>query len=149
MWRIGLGAVGLVFAAVGIVLLANTTGASPQGLVYRVNLVTFADGAAPNTFWDTSLVDVPSLSLTAVHCHGSVTYELQAGATGPLHGNACLAAIGAFEGGRSSWGVYRILPGNRAVYRISQNDGPWRYCIAHVSTVSASPSGVPALTPPC
>ena len=139
-----------VLAALAVVILASTaTNASSTPGLFRLNLVTFNDGAASDTFWDTAPVDIPGMTLTAVHCHGSVTYELQLGATGPSHENACYAALGLYDGGSSQWGVYTMLPGNQAVYRISEDFGPWRYCTAAVITYSAPPSMPPDPAPPC
>ena len=103
------------------------------------------DGAGGDTFWDSPLVDIPGVSVTGLHCHGRVQYELQVGATGPSHGNPCYAAMGMYSGAESQWGVYIALPADRAVYRTSQNYQPWRYCIAGQifgppQTTSAPPS---------
>ena len=137
-------------AAVAIVILASiATGASTTPGQFRMNLITFNDGAGRDTFWDTALVDVPGVTLTGVHCHGSVTYELQLGATGPSHENACYAALGEYEAGSSQWDVYRMLPGNQAVYRISEDYGPWRYCTAPVIIYSSPPLLPGATAPPC
>ena len=88
------------------------------------------DGARGDTFWDSPLVDVPGVSVTGLHCHGRVQYELQVGATGPSQSNPCYAAMGLYSGNGTQWGVYITLPGDRAVYRISEDYQPWRYCIA-------------------
>jgi hypothetical protein len=89
-----------------------------------------ADGAAPSTFWDNTVFDIPGVSVTAVHCHGKVRYDLQLGATGPSHSNPCYAAMGSYGNGSAQSETFMSLPGNRVVYRVSQNYGPWRYCIA-------------------
>jgi len=88
-----------------------------------------ADGAAPSTFWDNTVFDIPGVSVTAVHCHGKVRYDLQLGATGPSHSNPCYAAMGSYGNGSAQSETFMSLPGNRVVYRVSQNYGPWRYCI--------------------
>lgn len=130
-----------------MILASIGTSASTTPGQFRINLITFDDGAGHDTFWDTALVDVPGVTLTGVHCHGSVTYELQLGATGPSHENPCYAVLGEYDGGSSQWGVYAMLPGNQALYRISEDYGPWRYCTAAVITGSYAPPPLP--TPPC
>jgi hypothetical protein len=111
---------------------AGVTDAFGTGTQVQANVPgSFPDGAAADTFWDSQLVDVPGVSVTGVHCHGSVRYELQVGATGPSHDNPCYAAMGLYSGS-TGWQdeVYTTLPGDRAVYRISEEYQPWRYCIA-------------------
>lgn len=108
------------------------------------------DGAAKDTFWDSPVVDFPGISVTAVHCHGKVRNDLQLGATGPSHSNPCYAAMGAYGYGSAQWEVFTTLPGNFAIYRISQNDAPWRYCVATVAPPPSPgflPIGPPK--PPC
>lgn len=149
---IGLGTA-LVIVAVGVLTTAGVTDSLGTGALFHTNLGgSFRDGAAADTFWDSPVVDLPGIALTAVHCHGSVRYELQVGATGPSHENTCYAAMGLYDNGGPSedWGVYAELPGNRAVYRISDNYGPWRYCIATVTYYLSplqAPSGIPGT--PC
>lgn len=87
------------------------------------------DGAARDTFWDMTWIDLPGVSLTAVHCHGNVTYDLQLGATGPSQVNPCYAAMGLYTGQSAQLDTYLTLPGDQAVYRTSTDYGPWRYCI--------------------
>ena len=121
-------------------IAAGVTDGFGSGALLRTNVGgPMPDGAAQGTFWDAQVVDVPGLTVTAAHCHGAVRYELQIGATVPLSDNACYAAMGSYAGGSSQWGVYAMLPGDRAVYRISENYGPWRYCIAGLRTPSATP----------
>jgi hypothetical protein len=118
-----------IVALVVAVLVAGLTDAFGTGTQLAANVPgSFPDFAAHDTFWDSPLVDVPGVSVTAIHCHGSVQYQLQMGATGPSHDNACYAAMGVYSGNPSEWGVYISLPGDRAVYRISENYQPWRYC---------------------
>jgi len=121
-----------IVAVVVVVVVAGLTDAFGTGTQLQINVPgSFPDGAAADTFWDSQLVDVPGVSLTGVHCHGSVKYELEVGATGPSHDNSCYAAMGLYSGGSGTqWGVYITLPGDRAVYRISEDYHPWRYCIA-------------------
>ena len=108
----------------------------------------FPDGAGGDTFWDSPLVDVPGVALTGLHCHGRVQYELQLGATGPSQGNPCYAAMGLYsQGMESEWGVYIALPGDRAVYRFSENYQPWRYCIAGL--IFGQADGGAPVSPPC
>jgi hypothetical protein len=138
-----------IVALVVVVLVAGVTNVFGTGTQLQASVpVSLPDGAAADTFWDSPLVDVPGVSVTAVHCHGSVKFELQAGATGPSHDNPCYAAMGAYSGNSSEWGVYITLPGNNAVYRISQDYQPWRYCIGGlIFTAPDSAPGAPS--PPC
>lgn len=130
-------------------LAAGLTNAFGSGTQIQANVPgSFPDGAAPDSFWDIPLVDFPGVSVTGVHCHGSVKFELQVGATGPSHDNPCYAAMGVYTGNPSEWDVYITLPGNRAVYRISQDDQPWRYCIGGLLFDAPFPTtGAPS--PPC
>lgn len=124
--RVGILAAVVVVAAV---LVAGVTDGFGTGSRFRANMPGLPDGAAAATFWDSPLVDLPGVSVTGVHCHGGVHYELQLGATGPTDDNSCYAAMGMYGNGSQQWGVYFTLPGDRAVYRISENYQPWRYCI--------------------
>jgi hypothetical protein len=91
------------------------------------------DGAQRDTFWDASVVDVPGFSVYTVHCHGRMQLDVQAGATGPSHGNPCYAALGLYSGGGWQSDTYLILPGgSMALYRDSTNNGPWSYGIGNV-----------------
>src|SRR6266568_6885184 len=120
-----------IVALVLVVMVAGATDAFGTGTQLQANVPgSFRDGAAADTFWDSQLVDVPGVSVAGIHCHGSVKYELQVGATGPSHDNPCYAAMGSYSGPGTQWGVYITLPGDRAVYRISEDYQPWRYCIA-------------------
>ena len=134
-----------VVAAFAVIVAAGLTDAFGSGASLRTNLgPATADGAAAATFWDSQIVDVPGVSLTAVHCHGFVQYELQVGATAPSQDNRCYAAMGAYQGSSSQWGVYELLPDGRAVYRISANYGPWRYCVGPLmSSAPLEPAGTP------
>jgi hypothetical protein len=138
-----------IVALVVVVVVAGVTNAFGTGTQLQANEpVSLPDGAAADSFWDSQLVDVPGVAVTAVHCNGSVKFELQAGATGPSHDNPCYAAMGLYSGNTSEWGVYITLPGNRAVYRISQDYQPWRYCIGGlIFDAPYSTTGAPS--PPC
>src|SRR5450759_3953338 len=138
-----------IVALVVAVLVAGVTDAFGTGTQLQANVPgSFPDGAAADTFWDSPLVDVPGASVTAVHCHGSVKFELQVGATGPSQDNPCYAAMGMYSNGDVQWGVYITLPGDTAVYRISQDYQPWRYCTAGLIFAGAEPAiGSPSL--PC
>lgn len=119
-----------VIAIVALIVTAGVTDAFGTDAQLRTNLGgALPDGAAPDTFWDSALLDVPGLSVTGLHCHGQVQYELQLGATGPIKDNACYAAMGSYNGQSGDWGVYLPLPGDHVVYRISENYQPWRYCV--------------------
>ncbi len=137
----------VVVAVLAAFVVTGVTDAFGTGAQLRANLGgTLPDGAANDTFWDANLVDIPGLSITAVHCHGRVQFELQALATGPIRDNACYAAMGAYKGEESSWGVYVLIPGNRAVYRLSNDFGSWRYCIGDLVGGNLPPGPV---GPPC
>lgn len=135
-------------ALVVLVLAAGVTDAFGTGAQLHANVPgSFSDGAAVDSFWDSQLVDVPGVSVTGVHCHGRVTYELQMGATGPSNDNPCYAAMGLYGGDDAQWGVYMTLPGDRAVYRISEEYRPWRYCVAGLIFAAAEPATEPASSP--
>ena len=138
-----------IVGLVVVVLVSGLTDAFGTGTQLAANVTgSFPDFAAPDTFWDSPLVDVPGVSVTGVHCHGSVQYELQVGATGPSHDNPCYAAMGLYSGNPSQWGVYISLPGDKAVYRISADYQPWRYCIGGLIFADPdSATGPPS--PPC
>jgi hypothetical protein len=138
-----------IVALLVLVLVAGLTNAFGTGIRLEANAPgRFPDFAAGDTFWDSQLVDVPGASVTAVHCHGSVQFEVQLGATGPSHDNACYAAMGLYSGNGSQWGVYIYLPGDKAVYRISDNYQPWRYCTGGlIFAPPDSAAGPPS--PPC
>lgn len=105
------------------------------------------DGAKADTFWDSSVVDLPGFSITAVHCRGQVHYDVQLGATGPSHSNPCYAAMGLYSQGSEDYGVYMLLPGGQsAVYRDSKNYGPWTYSTGPLIYLN-SPQG-PGPIPP-
>lgn len=134
-----------IVALAAVVVVVGITDGFGTGTRLQANVPgLYPDGAAADTFWDSPLVDVPGVSLTGVHCHGSVQYELQVGATGPSHDNPCYAAMGLYSGNGAQWGVYITLPGDRAVYQISEDYQPWRYCIAGL--IFEPPEA--ALTPP-
>jgi hypothetical protein len=111
------------------------------------------DGAKADTFWDTGMVDVPGLSLYAVHCHGYVRYDLQAGATGPQHHNPCDAAMippGSDMIQSAVYEAYFTFPlGNKTVYRCTVKDGPWIYFIGDPIYDSASSAQIGLEIPPC
>jgi len=137
-----------IVALVVVILVAGVTNAFGTGTQLRATVPgSLPDGAAAATFWDSPLVDLPGVSVTGVHCHGSVKLELQVGATGPSHDNPCYAAMGLYSGNSMEWGVYINLPGDRAVYRISEDYQPWRYCTAGVIFGNAVPTTEPPSLP--
>jgi len=136
-----------IVALVVVILVAGVTNAFGTGIQLQATVPgSLPDGAAADTFWDSQLVDVPGVSVTGVHCHGSVKFELQVGATGPSHDNPCYAAMGQYSG-NEQWGVYITLPGDRAVYRISEDYQPWRYCTAGLIFANAVPTTEPPSLP--
>jgi hypothetical protein len=137
-----------IVALVVVVLVAGVTNAFGTGTQLQANVpVSLPDGAAADSFWDSQLIDVPGFSVTAVHCHGSVKFELQVGATGPSHDNPCYAAMGMYSGNSEEWGVYITLPGNTAVYRISEGYQPWRYCTGGLISGGAETANEPPSLP--
>jgi hypothetical protein len=134
----------VALAGVTLLLSAGMTNAYGSGTRLRANDgVWFPDGANADTFWDAPIVDLPGLSVYAVHCHGRMRADFQLGATGPSHSNPCYAAMGMYSGGGQQSGLYLMLPGgNTAVYRESVNYGPWTYSIGDVIYYS-SPPGSP------
>jgi hypothetical protein len=139
----------LITLSIVIVLLAIPVAGFTDAFGTARHLQAFgrwaSDGAKADTFWDSQVVDIPGVSVTAVHCHGKVRYDVQVGATGPYHANPCYAAMGAYSNGSGAWELFMSLPG-RAVYRISQNQSPWRYCIGSIS--AGPPPGIPPAGPP-
>ncbi len=128
----------IVLTVVVVVVVAGVTDGFGTGTQLRANVPgSFSDGAAADTFWDSALLDIPGVSATAIHCHGKVQYELQLGATGPSHQNRCYAAMGLYSnGGEDQWSVYMTLPGDKVVYRVSDGEQPWRYCIAELMSTA-------------
>src|ERR1700740_238871 len=80
-----------------------------------------SDGAAHDTFWNNTTLDIPGFSITAVHCHGKVKYALQVLATGPSKDNPCYGAMAAYGEGSVETETWNFLPGGKAIYRVSQN----------------------------
>ena len=141
-WRFGARwvsrALVVVAALIALTIATGFTNAYGTARVLQANIGAWSDGAAPDTFWDEPLVDVPGLSVTTVHCHGQMRYDVQYGATGPYHRNACLAAMMAVDtGGTATVEAYVFLPvGNNVLYRCSSNDSPWTYYLGDVSYLS-------------
>ena len=142
-------------AAVLAIVVLGLTDTFGSGAVFTSQVGGWSsDGAGGGTFWDSNVLDIPGASLTAVHCHGRVEYVVQVGATGPDRLNPCYAALGEYSGESSQLDTYVVFPGgNAALYRSSENSGPWRYCLGKVIY---SPAGgpdaidyVPAITNPC
>jgi hypothetical protein len=137
-----------IVALLVVALVAGVTDAFGTGTQLQANVPgRFPDGAASDTFWDSLLVDVPGVSVTGVHCDGSVMFELQVGATGPSHDNPCYAAMGLYSGNSTQWGVYITFAGDRAVYRISEEYQPWRYCTDGLIFAGAEPTTEPPSPP--
>jgi hypothetical protein len=137
-----------IVALVVVVVVAGVTNAFGTGTQLQATVPGWLpDGAAADSFWDSRLVDVPGVSVTGVHCHGSAKFELQVGATGPSHDNPCYATMAVYSGNSTQWGVYITLPGERAVYRVSEGYQPWRYCIADLIFANAVPTTEPPSLP--
>ena len=147
--RAGWVVLGVLVAGIMAIVLPGVTDTFGTGGVFTSQIGgSSSDGAGHDTFWDSQVVDIPGAALTAVHCHGSVTYVIQLGATGPNESNACYAAMGMYGGGSSQFEVYLTLPGDQAVYRVSDGYGPWRYCIGSIihssGPVDLQPASIPA-----
>lgn len=137
-----LAALAVLVPAVGVVLIlsAGMTNAFGSGTQLQADVGWIPDGAAADTFWDASYIDVPGLSVYADHCHGQMRADVQLGVTGPPRSNPCYAAMGAYSGDSDQWGVYMMLPGgNNAIYRSSVDYGPWRYYLGPVIYESPPP----------
>jgi hypothetical protein len=123
--------------ALASVLIAGTAIGAASGFNFESGPFGWqSDGAGRDTFWDSSMVDVPGLSLYQVHCHGMMRLDFQIGATGPEHSNPCYAAMrpnsGSRVGGQKE--TLMTLPGGTtAIYRQSVNDGPWSYSIGDIN----------------
>jgi hypothetical protein len=126
---------------VALIMSAGMTNAYGSGTQLHANVGGWIpDGAKADTFWNASIIDVPGLSVYAVHCHGQMRSDVQLGATSPPHSNPCLAAMGAYSGGSEEWGVYMTVPGtSAAIYRSSVNYGPWTYSISDLVYESSPP----------
>jgi hypothetical protein len=99
------------------------------------------DGAGAATFWDSPVVDAPGFSATTVHCHGRMDFNVQVGATGPVHGNPCYAALGVYSGGAEELDAYVDVPFvGKVLYRHSVNEGPWTYYFGDPITAPPPPS---------
>jgi hypothetical protein len=129
-------ALAVVVPALGVVLIlsAGMTNVYGSGAHVKASVGGWIpDGAAADTFWDAPLIDVPGLSVYAVHCHGQWRPDLQLGATSPPHTNPCYAAMGEYSNGGEQWDLFMMLPdGNNAIYRSSVNHGPWHYYVGPV-----------------
>jgi hypothetical protein len=116
------------------------TNAYGSGTQLKANAGWIPDGAAADTFWDAPFIDVPGLSVYAVHCHGQWRPDFQLGATSPPHSNPCYAAMGVYGQNSDGYEVFAMLPGgHNAIYRSTVNYGPWHYYIAPVIYESAPP----------
>jgi hypothetical protein len=146
-WR-PLAAILLAAAAIAALPVIGFTSVFGTMVSLDQNVGWSSDGADASTFWDSQMIDLPGVSLTAVHCHGKMRYDVQLGATGPDHHNPCYAAMNKYNtngGGSSEIDTYMTLLGNQALYRISTNDQPWRYCIG--PQITALPSAGPVPVP--
>ena len=129
-------ALAIVIPLGGIALIstAGVTNVYGTGAQVQTNVVGWLpDGAQSDTFWDSAVVDVPGLSLYAVHCHGQMRFDFQLGATGPFHNNPCYRAMGLYSGSSSQSELVMMFPGgSQAIYRESVGYGPWTYVIGDV-----------------
>jgi hypothetical protein len=146
-------ALGGIVAAIAAVLLLGFTDSLGTGAVLASPIGGWSsDGAGHDTFWDSPVFDVPGASLVAQHCHGSVEYVVQLGATAPGRSNPCYAAMGEYTGGSDELDSYAMLPGGKVLYRSSHDYGPWRYCVGGVIFApepTAPLESAPAMPNPC
>jgi hypothetical protein len=123
------------------VLVAGATVAYASG----TDLQTLApgwtsDGAAPDTFWDSPVINIPGVQVTDIHCHGRRTLDFQYGATRPAR-NPCY--LGNYDR-TSGWGVLWIVPGTQtALYQAFQNGGAYTYYVANLIPAPNPPSSMP------
>ena len=136
--------VAILFVAV-LIPVAGFTDTFGTNFQLHADVGGSSDGAAHDTFWNNTTFDIPGISITAVHCHGKVKYDLQVLATGPSKDNPCYAAMGAYGEGSGEGDTWILLPGDKAIYRLSQNYQPWRYCIGDV--IQSGGPGAPPFTP--
>jgi len=80
------------------------------------------DGAAPDTFWTHSNLDVPGLYVGDEHCHGQVRRLVEIGITGQAPNDACGYRYSAYTD-------LLDLPFGLAVVRRTNNGSAWRYGI--------------------
>ena len=125
--RLGLAAI--VPVALLVLLGAGVTNSYGTGAALDTGPGWISDGAAPDTFWDSAIVDWPGMSLYTVHCHGQMRLDLQVGATGPAHNNPCYAAMGEYSGQGEDLDAYAMLGGGKVLWRHSVNGGPWSYYV--------------------
>jgi hypothetical protein len=124
--------------AVSVTFVTGLTNAYGTGTQLQANVGPWLpDGAKGDTFWDSAVVDVPGFSVTSVHCHGQVRYDVQLGATGPSHSNPCYAALGAYTPFHFELRGWVLPGGNRVLYRCSTNDWRWIYYIGNVDYAPA------------
>jgi hypothetical protein len=138
-WRllVPLAAVACVAVATLAAGMTNSYGTGARADTDVVGWIS--DGAATDTFWDSPIVDLPGVSLYQIHCHGQMRLDFQVGATGPPHSNPCYAAMNEFSGTSSEVDTYVMLGGGKALYRRSDNYGPWSYYVGDV--ISGTPPG--------
>jgi hypothetical protein len=140
-WRLGLAA--LVPLAVVVMLGAGVTDSYGTGAALHSSPGWISDGAAPDTFWDSAIVDLPGFSVFTVHCHGQMRLDFQVGATGPSHNNPCYAAMGVYTGEGEEFGVYMLVGDDKALYRRSVNSGPWTYYVSDLIYETSPPPSAP------
>jgi hypothetical protein len=128
-------------AGIALILSAGMTNAYGSGAHMKASVDGWIpDGAASDTFWDAPFIDVPGLSVYAVHCHGQWRPDFQLGATGPPHSNPCYAAMGAYSQNSDGYEVFAMLPGgHNAIYRSTVNYGPWQYYVAPLIDQGSTP----------
>jgi len=127
-WRLGL--VAIVPLALLAMLGAGVTNSFGTGAALHSNPGWISDGAAPDTFWDSPIVDLPGFSVYTVHCHGQMRLDVQVGTTGPAHNNPCYAAMGVYSGQSEELDTYLMLGDGKALYRRSVDSGPWQYFVS-------------------
>ena len=88
------------------------------------------DGAAANTMWVSTYVDVPGVEVADLHCRGTVRLIVQLGETGP---DTSCREPQRFRPGSSTVALEcdTYLPNGMVFRRVSVNGGPWRYELTH------------------
>jgi hypothetical protein len=124
-----LGLAAIVPVALVVLLGAGLTKSYGTGASLDTSPGWISDGAAPDTFWDSAIVDWPGMSLYTVRCHGQMRLEFQTGATGPDHGNPCYAAMGEDRGQSEELDAYATLGGGKVLWRHSVDGGPSDYYV--------------------
>ena len=86
------------------------------------------DGAAPDMYWDSPVIDLPGLEVTDVHCHGRVRLDIQVGPVRPPV-NPCTAVRMSGVTTYADGPIVSVDPLGVVIVREEWNGGPWRYSL--------------------